>query len=215
MSSPQGQRAGGREGIFAHWPNRVTALRFLGSLLLFVILSLDSMQGTLAPRGPIQIAFWLFLAIAATDFLDGWLARRGNLVTAFGRVADPFVDKVMVLGSMIFLAVMEWSRPWFPAWIVVVVLAREFLVTGVRGYVESLGLAFPADWFGKIKMIVQCIAIGVVLGLHAFAWPDVLASFLRYAGHVFVWGTLLASLGSGLTYALKARRILSGSSPAA
>lgn len=197
-----------KQGIFAHWPNRITGLRFVGSLVLFVVLALPSMQGLLPPAPLLTLAFWLFLAIAVSDFLDGWLARRGNLVSAFGRVADPFVDKIMVLGTLIFLAVMEWSRSWFPAWIVVVVLAREFLITGIRGYVESLGLAFPADGFGKLKMVIQCIAIGVVLGLHAFPWPEPLHVFLHWAGHVFVWGTLLASLGSGLTYALKTRRLL-------
>ncbi len=198
-----------REGVFAHWPNRITALRFLGSLVLFVILSVWGEtigQGSLV----VQIAFWLFVGIAATDWLDGYLARRGNFVTAFGRIADPFVDKVMVMGTMIFLAVMDWSRPWFPAWIVVIVLAREFLVTGIRGYVESLGLAFPADWFGKVKMIVQCIAIGVVLGLFAFDWPSVLHEALAFLGHLFVWGTLLTSLGSGLSYVLKTKKILAG-----
>ena len=198
-----------KEKIFAHWPNRITALRFLGSLVLFVLLSLPSMQGVLPPKSSVLVCFWLFIGVAATDWLDGWLARRGNVVTAFGRVADPFVDKVMVLGIMIFLAVMDWSREWFPAWIVVVVLAREFLVTGIRGYVESQGLAFPADWFGKIKMVIQCIAIGMVLGLFAFDWPDALDSLLRTGAHVFVWGTLLSSLGSGFTYVQKTRRLLS------
>ena len=196
------------EGIFAHWPNRITGLRFVGSLVLFVLLSLPALQGGLPPRPLLSLAFWLFLAIAISDFFDGWLARRGNLVSAFGRVADPFVDKIMVVGTMIFLAVMEWSRAWFPAWMVVIVLAREFLVTGIRGYVESLGLAFPADGFGKLKMVLQCIAIGVVVGLHSFPWPEILRTFLQWAGHVFVWATLLASLGSGVTYALKTRRLL-------
>jgi CDP-diacylglycerol--glycerol-3-phosphate 3-phosphatidyltransferase len=165
-------------------------------------------MGTPTARLSLQLCFWLFIVIAATDFLDGWLARRGNFVTAFGRIADPFVDKVMVLGAMIFLAVLPWSKPWFPAWIVVIVLAREFLVTGIRGYVESLGLEFPADWFGKIKMIIQCIAVGVVMGLFAFDWPGWIDSFLRVAGHVFVWGTLITSLGSGISYVLKTARML-------
>jgi CDP-diacylglycerol--glycerol-3-phosphate 3-phosphatidyltransferase len=196
------------EGVFAHWPNRITALRFVGSLVLFFILTV---WGEDDPRDIgvfLSVSFWLFVSIAATDFLDGWLARRGNLITSFGRIADPFVDKVLVIGMMVFLAVLEWSRAWFPAWIVVVVVSREFLVTGIRGYVESLGLAFPADWFGKIKMIVQCIAIGVVLGIFAFEWPEPLRRFLSFAAHVFVWGTLLTSVGSGLSYVLKTRRIL-------
>lgn len=196
-------------GIFAHWPNRITAVRFAGSLVLFVLFA-SLGEGVLGaePAWFFPVAFWLFVLTAATDFLDGWLARRGNLVSAFGRIADPFVDKVLVLGSMIFLAVMEWSRAWFPAWIIVIVLAREFLVTGIRGYVESLGKEFPADWFGKIKMIVQCIAISAVLALFAFPWPAVLADALRVLVHVFVWATLVTSLGSGVSYVLKMRGIL-------
>ena len=196
------------EGIFAHWPNRITMLRFVGSLVLFFVLSVWGESDPEAIEGALDVCFWLFLAIAFSDYLDGYLARRGNQITSFGRIADPFVDKVLIIGTMIFLAVLEWSRPWFPAWIVVVVVAREFLVTGIRGYVESQGLAFPADWFGKIKMIVQCIAIGVVLGLFAFEWPEPLRRFLVVAGHVFVWGTLVTTVGSGTSYVLKTRRLL-------
>jgi len=197
-----------KEGIFAHWPNRITAVRFVGSIVLFLILSVWGQRDPAEVPGLLLVVFWLFILIAATDFLDGYLARRGGFVTAFGRIADPFVDKVMVIGIMVFLAVLDWSREWFPAWIVVAVVAREFLVTGIRGYVESLGLQFPADWFGKIKMVVQCIAIGVVLGLHAFAWSDEARRFLSVAGHVFVWGTLVTTIGSGTSYVLKTRRIL-------
>ena len=197
-----------REGIFAHWPNRITMLRFVGSLVLFSVLTLWGESDPTSIESEIDVCFWLFLAIAFSDYLDGYLARRGKHITSFGRIADPFVDKVLVIGTMIYLAVLEWSRPWFPAWIVVVVVAREFLVTGIRGYVESQGLAFPADWFGKIKMIVQCIAIGIVLGLFAFEWPAPLRRFLEVSGHVFVWGTLVTTVGSGTSYVLKTRRLL-------
>jgi len=198
-----------REGVFAHWPNRITMMRFVGSLVLFAILSLWGEQVD-ESHGLSLVCFWLFIVIAATDFLDGYLARRGNFITSFGRIADPFTDKVLIIGAMVFLAVLEWSRIWFPAWIVVAVVAREFLVTGIRGYVESLGLAFPADWFGKIKMIVQCIAVGIVLGIHAFDWPRPLHVFLTWAGHAFVWGTLITTVGSGTSYVLKTRRLLAG-----
>ena len=198
-------------GVFAHWPNRITALRFLGALALFVIFAL---YGDLAPqeverpRRILQVAFWLFIATALSDILDGWLARRGNQITAFGRIADPFVDKVLVLGSMIFLAVMPWSQPWFPAWIVVVILAREFLVTGIRGYAESQGRQFPADWFGKIKMLLQCWAVGIVVGLAAFEFPPGFERWWGAAGEACVWATLFASVGSGLSYVIKTRRLL-------
>jgi CDP-diacylglycerol--glycerol-3-phosphate 3-phosphatidyltransferase len=195
-----------REGIFAHWPNRITALRFVGSLVLFAIFSAMSTQLPPPPGLLAQLAFWLFIFTALTDILDGYLARRDNLVTAFGRVADPFVDKVLVLGAMIYLTSFDWTRPWFPAWITVVVLAREFLVTGIRGYIESLGLPFPADWFGKVKMLLQCVAISVVLGM--FAW-GIHVPFWNWTAHLLVYGTLLTSLGSGLSYVLRTKRLLS------
>ena len=209
MTRPEeGSRA--REGIFAHWPNRITALRFLGSLALFSILALHEDLVDPAPDLTQKLVFWLFIVIAVTDVLDGWLARRGNLVTAFGRIADPFVDKVLVVGTMIFLAVMPWSRPFFPAWIVVTILAREFLVTAIRGYVESRGLPFPADRWGKIKMLLQCTAIGIVTGREAFDFAEATHAFWGTVGHVFVWGTLISSVGSGISYVVKTKILLEG-----
>ena len=73
-------------GIFAHWPNRITALRFLGALVLFVIFALWGADGSRLLV--MQISFWLFILVASTDFVDGYLARRDNLITSFGRVAD-------------------------------------------------------------------------------------------------------------------------------
>lgn len=204
------------QGIFAHWPNRITALRFLGATALFTLLAL---AGDVPPeevheeRATFRLAFWLFLATSLSDVLDGWLARRGNLVSAFGRIADPFVDKVLVMGLMVFLVVLPWSREFFPAWIVVAILAREFLVTAIRGYVEKLGREFPADWFGKVKMLLQCIAIGIVMGLQAFAWPDALVRVLEPAAHLCVWATLVTTLGSGLSYVAKTARILREARP--
>ena len=201
--------------IFEHWPNRITALRFLGALALFAILALlveKALDGREANRFLLQAAFWLFILTAASDFLDGYLARRGNQITAFGRIADPFVDKVLVLGVMVFLAVLPWSQKWFPAWIVVVILAREFLVTGLRGYVESLGRQFPADWFGKTKMVLQCTAVGVVLGIHAFDFPSFANTFFEWTAHLLVWSTLASTVLSCLSYLSKTRQLLLGRS---
>ena len=155
-----------------------------------------------------NLSFWLFVTIAATDFLDGYLARKGGHVTAFGRIADPFTDKVLILGTMIFLTASPWSEPFFPAWMVVVILARELLVTGLRGYVESKGGEFPADRFGKLKMIVQCCAVGGVFWVYAWAWTDGLLEFWKILTHTLVWATLVATVGSGIGYVRKTVRIL-------
>lgn len=195
-------------GVFSHWPNRITALRFLGALVLFALFTAFGERVPEGHRSVFQVAFWLFVVVASTDFLDGYLARQGNLITAFGRIADPFVDKVLILGSMIFMAVLPWSRPWLPAWMVVVILARELLVTGIRGYVESLGGAFPADGFGKMKMIVQCFAVGGIIWVEAYDWPPAWRAFWSGLAHVLVWSTVLATLGSGISYVLKTKRVL-------
>lgn len=203
-------------GIFTHWPNRITATRFVGAALLFVLFAVYGDRGPEEVgeiRGVLQIAFWLFVVTAATDFLDGWLARRGKFVTAFGRIADPFVDKVLILGAMVFLAEMPWSKPWLPVWVVVVILSRELLITGIRGYVESVGKEFPADRFGKLKMVMQCIAVGDLIWMHAYAWPERLAELWSVIGHVFVWATLVTTIGSGVAYVMKTRVILAGSGP--
>jgi len=198
-------------GVFAHWPNRITAIRFAGALVLFTIFAFLSNEPTDAianRRGWVALSFWLFVLVAATDFLDGYLARRDKQITAFGRIADPFTDKVLILGAMIFQATMPWTRGWLPAWMVVVILARELLVTGIRGYVESVGREFPADRFGKAKMIVQCHAVGALLWISAYAWPPGWWRFWSGLAHVLVWATLLTTLGSGLSYVLKTQRVL-------
>jgi CDP-diacylglycerol--glycerol-3-phosphate 3-phosphatidyltransferase len=201
--------------IFDYWPNRITALRFVGALALFAILAVlvdKAIDGREANRLLLHAAFWLFILTAASDFLDGYLARRGNQITAFGRIADPFVDKVLILGVMIFLAVLPWSQRWFPAWVVVVILAREFLVTALRGYVESLGSQFPADWFGKLKMVLQCTAVGVVLGIHAIDFPPAWNAFFEWTAHALVYATLASTILSCLSYISKTRQFLVGRS---
>lgn len=198
-------------GVFTHWPNRITAIRFVGAFVLFALfaLVLDRPTDELRPgRGWTQACFWLLVVVAATDFLDGYLARRGGHVTAFGRIADPFTDKVLILGSMVFLASMPWSRGWLPAWMVVVMLARELLVTGLRGYVESRGGEFPADRWGKLKMLLQCVAVSGILWTHAWAWSEAWFEAWDLLVHLLVWAALLVTVASGVGYVRRTARIL-------
>lgn len=198
-------------GVFTHWPNRITAIRFGGAAVLFGLFAwkLDRTPTEMIEvRGWANTAFWLFVVIAATDFLDGYLARKGGHVTAFGRIADPFTDKVLILGTMIFLAASPWSSEWLPAWMVVVILARELLVTGLRGYVESCGGEFPADRWGKLKMILQCMAVGGMFWVYAWNWPEAWRDGWSYLTHGLVWATLISTVASGFGYVQKTVRIL-------
>jgi CDP-diacylglycerol--glycerol-3-phosphate 3-phosphatidyltransferase len=206
-------------GVFTHWPNRITAMRFVGALFLFFVFSLisdrqleDSVEllgSEISMYTIVQGCFWMFVVLGLTDVLDGYLARRDGHVSVFGRIADPFVDKVLILGTLIFMCVMPWARDRIPAWFVVIILAREFLVTGIRGYVESIGEEFAADWFGKIKMILQSIAVAGVMVVPAFPWPDGLREFLSGLETVLIYATLVATIGSGVSYVVRVSRILS------
>lgn len=167
-------------------------------------------------------AFWLFLIAAITDFVDGHLARRNNWVTAVGRVADPVVDKVLILGSLTYLAAspMQYAHAGdfgvvMPVWAVVVMLGREFLVTALRGLIESRGMEFPADRFGKLKLIVQVVYIAIALGILG-GIPELvripLLEHLRnpwfFAG-VF-WLMIALTLFSGLNYCRRGVWMLNG-----
>ena len=154
------------------------------------------------------LAFVAFVVAALTDWLDGWWARRFNQGTAFGRVFDPLTDKVMILGAFVFL--IDPVRFDLPAWIVAVVLGRELIVTGLRGYLEGFGIKFGADWFGKLKTVLQCVALGVILGVEALRANGVEPGALLGVRLALVWAMLLASVGSGLQYVWKAARIMRG-----
>lgn len=156
----------GATGWRAVTPNALTIAR-LGMAAAFVgLLSIPFHGDGLAAA--ISLAAALFIAAALTDAADGYLARRWNAVTPFGRVADPFADKVLVLGAYVLLA----APPLAPGsgvqpWMAVVILARELLVTSLRGVYEARGVAFAAGLSGKVKMVIQ--SIGAPVGLIAAA----------------------------------------------
>ena len=191
--------------------NKVTAGRFVLACVLFFFL--ERLAG-LAPEraaGTALVAWVLFVVAAVTDILDGWLARRRSESSALGRIADPVVDKVLVCGSFAFLAVAPATRDFVPALVVVAVLAREFLVTTLRGFVESRGVPFPADRAGKMKMGVQCFAIGSVLFRPFTPEPFVEpVAWIARAAIVVAVGLTLYSAGS---YLWKARSFFAGEGP--
>lgn len=155
------------------------------------------------------IGLVLFLVATATDWVDGWWARKYGPLTLVGRNLDPLADKVLVCGTFIYLIPVE-SAGILP-WMVVVVVGRELLVTGIRGMVEATGQKFGADWFGKLKMGLQCaVLIGVLLieWWRAAGLAAVALSVLESVQLVLLWAMLAATIGSGVQYVVKAARLL-------
>lgn len=193
-------------------PNQLTVARFGMAVGLFVLLAVTDVAVGPSAWPPLTAGL-LFILAGVTDFLDGYLARKWSMTSVFGRIADPVADKVIVAGSLIFLASYSWARDFMPVWVVVVILSREFLVSSLRAFFESRGVAFGADWDGKLKMISQCCLIPNLFVLRAqdLAWgpsPLWLHDTLTVLAHGFVWLTLALSVSSGLRYVLAARRLL-------
>ena len=159
-----------------HTPNALTILRLVLAIGCFIALAqCDFQLGGHQPVAALWIAAILFVVAAITDALDGYLARRWHAITRFGRVIDPFADKILVLGAFVMLAGGQFVVVAEPQgliakqvsgiepWMVIVILARELLITSLRGLVEQQGGDFSAALPGKIKMIVQSLAVPLIL----------------------------------------------------
>ena len=192
--------------LFMTLANKVTSLRFLLCIVYYVLLSLIVRETVPATRTLyLNISFVLFLVIAWSDLLDGYLARKYQQVTHFGRIADPVVDKILVCGSFIFFLKIDPLPKIFTAWFAVVVLGREFLVSGIRGAAEAAGIPFGATFWGKQKTAVQNVAVGTGLCYAAnflgVAWVEALTTGL-------MWLTLASTVVSGAAYVVDATRLL-------
>jgi CDP-diacylglycerol--glycerol-3-phosphate 3-phosphatidyltransferase len=190
--------------LFMTLANKVTSVRFLLCILYYVLLSL-AVGKTVRDVELLTIIFVLNQVIAWTDLLDGYLARKYKEVTHFGRIADPLVDKILVVGSFIFFLALDPLPKIFTAWFAVVVLGREFLVSGIRGAMEAAGIPFPASVWGKIKTAIQNVTVGTGLG-YATWFPD--ARWTELLTISLMWATLVATVMSGVTYVLSARKFL-------
>lgn len=190
-------------------PNLITLGRLGIALLLFAMLTLEiSGWGIINDRHlALNIATVAFILCVATDFIDGYLARRWKMVTAFGRLADTFVDKIVICGTLIYLVYLtpDLIRPWF----VVIIVAREFLVSGIRSYMESQGIEFGARAGGKLKMVLQSMLIPAAMLLEANGEaeiPPVIISTLDIVTVILFWGTLITTIWSAFDYLLFAIR---------
>jgi CDP-diacylglycerol--glycerol-3-phosphate 3-phosphatidyltransferase len=146
-----------RHEVFWNLPNTVTMLRIAVVPVLFFI----STDWALTKTGS-QVLAWCYIVAATSDLVDGWLARRGSQVTAIGKLLDPLADKLLVSTALIMLLACGRLETW-TAPMVVVIVGRELAVTGLRGMASSQGHIVAAGGPGKIKTLVQNIAIGALL----------------------------------------------------
>jgi CDP-diacylglycerol---glycerol-3-phosphate 3-phosphatidyltransferase len=160
-------------------PNRLTLMRVL-IVPVFVVVLLTKLSDWLALS--------IFLAAAITDFVDGYLARSREQVTVLGKLMDPIADKLLIGGALISLVEMDRA----PAWLVVIIIGREFAVNGLRAVAASQHIVIPAGPLGKIKMIAQVVAVSVLI-LH----PQLYGVSI---GYVLLWVAAILTLWSGINY---------------
>ena len=200
-------------------PNQITVGRVFLAAGFFVLLGLYQPGRA---QGPwlLNAAFIIYIMAGLSDVLDGWIARKYRITSAFGRMIDPIVDKILVVGAFAMLAGANFgdtaggaAAAGIPAvltggmlsavqgWMVVLVAGREFIVSGLRGYSESRNIEFPATWAGKLKMFLQSFAICTVLFQLANLPEAQWAIWLKIAA---VWLAVAVTVLSGLVYVRRA-----------
>ena len=211
--------------IYRQLPNSLTVLRLVLAGVFFLVLNQYRYPGGPHAGTWLSAAFVLFILAAVTDSLDGYLARKWHVESTFGRIMDPFCDKVLVLGAFIYLAgprfvigpavqsgeLFTMISGVYP-WMVAIVLARELLVTGIRGEMESGGTQFGANVFGKLKMILQSVCVPTVL---AIVWFDPRTPGHEWTGvvrDVLVYTVIVVTVLSGLPYITAASRAMRNNS---
>lgn len=183
-------------------PNLLSLARLVLAVVLFVMIE----------RQAWATATVLFVIAASTDWVDGWWARRFAQVSRLGRIFDPLVDKVIVCGAWVLLAGPTGASAIAP-WMAVVVVVRELVVTAIRAEMERAGHDFSAGPAGKLKMVLQCLAVALELG--GRGWPGWMPGGTGGGGlaTAVAWAAVIATAWSGLEYLWAARRLVSGDSP--
>lgn len=196
-------------------PNQLTVARLVLSIICFVFLTFHNYL----------IAGVLFGIAAGTDWVDGYWARKYGQVTKLGRILDPFADKIIICGTFIFLAAVPpaingaTSLPAseITAWMAVIVVGRELLVTALRSAFEGQGIDFSAQWAGKWKMVFQCLAVGASIWRLWYyqydagtppTWSVAPPAWTTWSLRLLVWLAVLTTVYSGWSYVQSALRLV-------
>ena len=173
-------------------PNKLTVARMI--LVPFLVVFLLTGWGGEANR---WICLAIFVAASVTDWFDGHLARKYNLITNFGKFMDPLADKLLVCSAMICM--IEVDK--LPAWVVIIIIGREFIISGFRLIAAENGVVIAANYWGKFKTVSQMIMI-ILLMLDFGGIFTVLTQ-------VFIWLSVALTIISLLTYIMQNRKVLS------
>lgn len=173
-------------------PNKLTVARMV--MVPFLVLFMLTGWGGTASR---YLSAAIFIAASVTDWLDGYLARKHNLITNFGKFMDPLADKLLVCAAMICLV--EAER--LSAWIVIIIIAREFIISGFRLIAAENGIVIAANYWGKLKTVSQMIMI-ILLILN-------FGGIFEIISRIFIWLSVALTVISLITYIMQNKNILS------
>jgi CDP-diacylglycerol---glycerol-3-phosphate 3-phosphatidyltransferase len=180
-------------------PNSITLIRICSIPLLIWVLSSNYFSSTHGEKELIASA--IFIAAAMTDGIDGYLARKRNQITTMGILLDPMADKLLIAAA--FVTLVQFNPSLVPAWIVVLIIGREFLVSGLRSIAAAGGFTIEASNLGKFKMVVQIVCVVAVILDHRWkAWP-VYGSFIfpvHWIAYAAIWFVVCVSLVSAADY---------------
>jgi CDP-diacylglycerol--glycerol-3-phosphate 3-phosphatidyltransferase len=166
-------------------PNTLAFIRLLLApvMFLFLVNQDASIFQDIHPSWLNYFAAFIFVVASATDFFDGYVARTFNQITTLGKILDPLADKMLTLAGFLGLMMLGSASPWA----IFLILTRELFITGLRVSAVSQGLDIAASWMGKVKTVVQMIAIGFLL----MQWPG---------GELLLWIAVALTLYSGYEY---------------
>ena len=182
-------------------PNKLTLFRvFL--IVPFVVALLGGHEGWFGVSSTVAdwIALALFILASLTDFVDGWIARKYNLVTNFGKFMDPLADKLLVGAALVALVEMER----IPGWIVIVIISREFIISGFRLIAADSNVVIAASYWGKFKTAFQMVMVCLMIANLGTVWV-----WMKWLTDICMWIALALTVISLVDYILKNKGVLS------
>lgn len=191
-------------------PNKITFSR-----IAFIPLVMFFYLANFIPYGIGKfVALFFFMLAAYTDHLDGYLARKNNEVTNLGKFLDPIADKLLVFAALVLLCIDHTIIPIFAEIVLFIMLARDFIVGALRQVAASNNVIISADKWGKLKTVLQDIALSVLLGYSALVTlslsvsiPTLLLTIFMWTGYVTIGLATLVSIISGINYCVKNKQV--------